>query len=1116
MKTFIEFLLSTFRVTGGKVVAIALLTIVLKGGAEVAWSATAMMAGGQARTIYLAADGSVWEAGGNGGTSPLRIFSGLSNVTAITGTGGGRLALRADGTVWSHGTAPRGGDEQLQGLSGIRAIAGTVWYGHALALKDDGTVWAWGSNEFGQLGDGSRTDRATPVQVVGLSGVAQIAASRMYSLALRSDGSVWMWGSACCGLTGSPVESSADPQPVQAVPKPIPGLTGISAIAAGDMGILALKPDGSLVGLGSNSVGSLGVDDGSSGEVQTPTPIPGIRDVIAISSGGSPHTLALKSDGTVWAWGNNNVGQLGIAESKAVMAPTQIAGLTDIMTIATTVESSMAMKRDGSVFAWGKNLDGELGDGTLQSRSEPRPVLAPGGSGTLNLLRPMPAAYNQLPFVSIELSASAGVAPLTVKITTTNISDPDGSIRSVNWETSDGQKSSGTSPEFTFRNAGSYRINLIAEDNSGGRGYASQFVVVSPAKATVVATPKARISSVAGAALTSKGSVFTWGDTGRMGLYAQVPSTYIPVPTATGTAGAIDVAVTGNNMYALLADGTVLAWGSNGVGAPGVGKPETRWIHIPEPVVGLPPAKAITAGGDGFALALTKEGRVFSWGNNEWGQLGLGDSVGRYSAEEVKGLADVVAIAASASASFVLKADGSVWGWGQNLGYQQAVNADRVSRPQQVRGLPAISKMIATPYNLFVQDSSGAVWVLGGTANIPTTDDAGLGPRRAPSLDGMRHVADNGTFLVLKADGTVWTTARQPTSSPGSGTTGLMQIAGITDATDVAAGGWGDCPTALIVRANGSVRTWGCNYWGALGDGTFSNRLTQTLVVSETGAGFMSLTGENYDNSLDPFKLLQIVGKSASDLNTRLTDLRLTGFAGDVYFTALLPRSSPLVRLMRKDHRDTTSGMIPMSFGRLGFKQIGPALSAESNSSGTLVSGSQYTIYEKMSADPLASSNVVICMGITIPQWSAKGQVLVRAIVTGDQVQGVTQCPTVQTSETIARFVGKSSGPINQRTITATIVPHAEERRQTLNIYSWAVAPDGTQFMQTNDGWVMMTEPMLAATTVTVPQSGDITVPIVQDADLSLIPGTLAYVGMGPSWELVRDLNMAGHYYTVQ
>ena len=122
----------------------------------------------------------------------------------------------------------------------------------------------------------------------------------------------------------------------------------------------------------------------------------------------------------------------------------------------------------------------------------------------------------------------------------------------------------------------------------------------------------------------------------------------------------------------------------------------------------------------------------------------------------------------------------------------------------------------------------------------------------------------------------------------------------------------------------------------------------------------------------------------------------------------------------------------------------------------------------------------------------------------------------VQTIAPARMYTVQASGPLTARTIAATIDPLERDRGKTLNIYSWAVAPDGRQYMQTPAGWKAMTEPMQAVRTMVVPASGSIILPVADSLNLSMFVGTIMYVGMGPSWELVQGTNMAEHYYTVQ
>ncbi|MBI5299281.1 MAG: RCC1 repeat-containing protein, partial [Deltaproteobacteria bacterium] len=206
---------------------------------------------------------------------------------------------------------------QVSGLSGITAIAGGS--SHSLALKSNGTVWAWGYNGSGQLGDGTTTERDTPVQVSGLSGVTAIASGNGHGLALKSDGTVWTWGYNTYGQLGDGTTTERH-TPVQV----LGSLSGVTAIAGGfsNNHSLALKSDGTVWAWGANDFGQLG--DGTTTERHTPVQVSDLSGVTAIA-GGSVHSLALKSDGTVWAWGYNSNGQLGDGSTTERDTPVQVS-----------------------------------------------------------------------------------------------------------------------------------------------------------------------------------------------------------------------------------------------------------------------------------------------------------------------------------------------------------------------------------------------------------------------------------------------------------------------------------------------------------------------------------------------------------------------------------------------------------------------------------------------------------------------------------------------------------------------------------------------------------------------------------------------------------------------
>ena len=351
-----------------------------------------------------------------------------------------------------------------------------------------------------------------------------------------------------------------------------------TVIAAGKAHTVALKGDGTVCAWGDNAFGQLG--DGATANSSTPVQVSGVIGVTAIAAS-YYHTVALKGDGTVWAWGYNNSGQLGDGTSTNSSTPLQVSGLTGVTAIATGQLHSVALKGDGTVWAWGENSSGQLGNGTTATSSTP-----------------------------VQVSGLNGVTAIAAGFTHT-------------------------------------------------------------------------------LALKGDGTLWAWGEnvSGQLGNGLTTnSSTPVQVSGVTGIS-----AIAAGQFYsmALIGDGTLWAWGDNSSGQLGNGL--TTNSFTPVQVNGVTGVTAIAAG-ELHAVALIGNGTLWAWGDNVSGQLGNGLTTSSSTPVQVSGLTGVTAIAAGSYHAVALKSDGTVWAWGKNdSGQLGDGTASTRTTPVQVTGVMVVS-----------------------------------------------------------------------------------------------------------------------------------------------------------------------------------------------------------------------------------------------------------------------------------------------------------------------------------------------------------------------------------------------------------------------------------------
>jgi alpha-tubulin suppressor-like RCC1 family protein len=246
-----------------------------------------------------------------------------------------------------------------------------VFSGESAVLTNYSTVQTWGANGYGQLGNGSTNDSHAPVKLGGHYTAVTVGGA--HTLALKGD-TVWAWGYNGNGQLGNnSTSNSSTPVPVQ-VSGGGAALSNIIAVAAGGRHSLALAGDGTVWAWGDNTYGQLGVSNATTTSSLTPVQVIGLptsTTVKQISAGGD-FSLALMNDNTVWAWGHNNNRQLGnntnstsSAAPVQVMLPGGTTPLSGITAVAAGGSHSLAIDSSGNVWAWGNSVFGQLGDGVM-------------------------------------------------------------------------------------------------------------------------------------------------------------------------------------------------------------------------------------------------------------------------------------------------------------------------------------------------------------------------------------------------------------------------------------------------------------------------------------------------------------------------------------------------------------------------------------------------------------------------------------------------------------------------------------------------------------------------------------------------------------------------------
>ena len=792
----------------------------------------------------------VYVIGNNTFISFSKVASGIAQSYGINAS---------NGTLWSWGlnTDGRLGTGNVISYSSPVSVLGGISFtkistgynaAYVMGIRgSDGTGWGWGLNTYGNLGNNTRTSYSSPVSVVGGISWKQISVGTSHALGIRgSDGTGWGWGMNTGGRLGMGTTATGS------YSSPISIIGGISwsQVSAGDIHSQGVRGvDGLGFGWGINSYGNLGM--GTAVSCSSPTLVVGGLSYAQILAGSVNSHGLVGNTGIAWAWGYNTYGVLGTNNATSYSSPVAIVGAISFTDVQLGNNCAIGVRgSDSTGWGWGLNTYGQLGNGNIADCSSPVSIVG----GIL--------------FTKLSIGTNSVLGIQTI----TNTCWSWG--KNTNGELGAGHPNSYSSPvsvrgTISFSKiVGNGCTHTLGIRGSDGTAWAWGIGTYGKLGNNTISSAFSPISVLGGFSFSNitasensswgirglDGSAFGWGDNTAGQLGTNNATSYSSPQMITmqiNYTSFKQISAGYNHSLGIRGlDGSAWSWGQNNYGQLGTG--DLKSYSSPASVLGGVSFSQLS-GCQYHSLGIRgSDGSAWSWGSNSYGQLGTGNATSYSSPASVLGGISWNKISGDSGHSLGIRgSDGSAWAWGSNsYGELGTGNMTNYSSPASVLGgISFTQTYIGNQFSLGIRGSDGTAWAWGsnfygelGTGNaISYSSPVSVlgGISFAQVIVGYDH-----SFGIRGSDGTAWAWGYNSSGQLGTGNNTITSY--LSPVSVVGGISWnkisGGTEWSLGIRgSDGSEWSWGSNSYGQLGTGNATSYSSPVVVLGGTYMGFSQI-----------------------------------------------------------------------------------------------------------------------------------------------------------------------------------------------------------------------------------------------------------------------------------